>query len=420
MDGLDELDLLAGARPVAPPPAHTVDQARRRLTRQIYARPAARWKTRILLPVAAGALAVSTGIVVGAHLLGSSPPRSSGAAGSTGTPTIATRTPDTGPLKPDNRSAQQLLLTAAEQTLNDPDPGSGKFWTATIEDGTLIQVGEPANRYAIMGAYTETRWVPAVDDYLVMDRRWAGAQPASDADKAAWRKAGSPSSWPKDPLPGCPVDPNNAYTATAATSSTVIKETNHPQRFWVLGEYLTADQVRALPSDPAALKDWLIGVIKKQNLPHTTAVELAESLFDGVLNLLFDNPVTPPVRSAAYKVLAGMAGVTSLGAVKDAEGRNGVAVAVTRNDTVEEQRADSGGPDQVSLVFNPDSGQTLAMETRALKPADYMAWVPKGALIGYRALESTRWTNDEPPAADAAPWVTHSGTVQVMPSAGAC
>jgi hypothetical protein len=397
---MDELELLATARPVDPPSAQTVDDARRRLTRQIYAKPTPRWRRRILLPVGAGAFAVSTGLVLGAHVLSPAPPTPPAAMSSRDTGSR-----DTGALKPDNRPAQVLLLTAAEHTLTQPDPGKGAFWASTSEEGQLIQVGKSGNRYAIMGTTTETTWVPAAADYLVLDSRWAGAEPASGADKAAWKEAGSPSSWPKDPLLGCPVDPDDAYTATAAKTSRVVKQGGRPARFQVLGESLTAEQVRALPSDPAALKAWLIGVIKKQNLPHRTDVELGESLFDGVLNLLFDNPITPQVRSATYQVLAGMPGVTSQGAVKDAEGRRGVAV--TRNDTAEEQKADSGGATQVRLIFDPDSGQTLARETRAIAPADYMAWVPKGALIDYRALESARWTDDKPPAANAPASVAH-------------
>jgi len=398
---MDELEVLAAARPVDPPSAQTVDEARRRLTRQIYAKPTSRWRARILLPAAAGALAVSTGLVLGAQALSPAPPPPPGATSSLNE---ASGGPDTGPLKPDNRPARELLLAAAERTLDKPEPGAGKFWTPTFEEGQLIQVGKPNNRYAVMGAYTETRWVPAADDHVLLDSRWAGAKPASDADQAAWKKAGSPSNWPKDPLPGCPVDPDDVYTATAAAAGTVVKQTG---QFQVLGEKLTAAQVRSLPSDPAALKNWLIDVIKKQNLPRQTDVELGESLFSGVVNLLFENPITPQVRSATYRVLAGMPGVTSRGAVKDADGRSGVAVTVTRNDTVEEQRADSGGSTQVSLVFDPRSGQTLAMETRAIEPADYLAWVPKGAVLDYRVLKSARWTNDEPPSANAPAAVAH-------------
>jgi hypothetical protein len=418
---MDELELLAGARPVSPPSVETVNEARRRLGRQIYAKPASRWRVRLLLPVAAGALAVSTGIVVGAHILSPGPPAPPSANG----PGPA-RTPDTGPLKPDNRSAQDLLLTAAEQTLHQPDPGSGRYWLSTWEEGQLLQVGRKGAEYAIMGRYSNSEWYSNKDSFNVFETRWAGAEPASDADKAAWKKAGSPSSWPIDQGPGCPPDPNKSYTIDAAKTSQVSRSddgagkagngkltpTKEPSQFRVLGEYLTADQIRALPSDPAALKQWLIGVIQKRNLPHKTDVELGESLFAGVQNLLFFNPITPQVRAAAYKVLAGMPGVTSLGAVKDGEGRNGVAVSITSNDTVEEQRADSGGPYAVSIVFSPDTGDTLSFETRVLKPADYLSWVPKGALFSYRAVTEMRWTDDEPPAANTPSMVKRS--------AGAC
>lgn len=399
---MDELEVLAAARPVDPPSARTVGDARRRLTRQIYARPTPWWRARILLPVAAGALVVSTGTVLGVQVFDPAQP----------SPPSVVSSPGEASGGPADRPAREMLLIAAERTLEEPDPGEGRFWTPSFEDGQLIQVGEPADRYAIMGTYAETKWIPAAGSYVVLARHWAGAEPASAADQAAWRKAGSPASWAKDPAPGCPVDPDDVYTAAAAKAGKAVKESNHPDRFRVLGEDLTADQVRALPSDPAALKQWLIGVIKKQNLPHQTDVELGESMFDGVLNLLFENPITPRVRSAAYRVLAGVPGVTSLGAVKDAEGRSGVAVAVTRNDTVAEQRADSGGSTRVSLVFDPATGKTLARETRALEPADYLAWVPKGALIDYRVLKSARWTDGEPPSTNA--------PAAVMRSEGEC
>jgi hypothetical protein len=407
---MDELELLAGARPVSPPSTETMNEARRRLARQIYAKPASRWRVRLLLPIAAGALAVSTGIVVGAHFLSPGPPAPPGANNSPG----PRRSPDTGPLKPDNRSAQVLLLTAAEQTLHQTDPGSGKYWLSTWEEGQLLQVGQKGAEYAIMGHYSNNVWYSNKDSFNVFETRWAGAEPASDADKAAWKKAGSPSNWPIDQGPGCPPDPNKSYTVEAAKTSKVSRSDTgkEPSQFRVLGEYLTADQIRALPSDPAALKQWLIGVIQKQDLPRKTDVELGESLFSGVQNLLFSNPITPQVRAAAYKVLAGMPGVTSLGAVKDGAGRNGVAVSITNNDTVQEQRADSGGPYAVSIVFSPDTGDTLSFETRVIKPADYLSWVPKGALFSYRAVTEMRWTNDEPPAANT-PSV-------VKRSAGAC
>ncbi|MEV6305705.1 CU044_5270 family protein [Actinoplanes sp. NPDC051861] len=385
---MDELELLGAARPVEPPSGQTVDDARNRLIRQIYALPAPRRRPRRrLLPLAAGAFAMSAGLVFGVHVLSPAPP-------------VPATNPDSGTAQPGDRPARVLLLAAAERALTQPEPGEGAFWTATVEEGNLLQVGEPGNRYAIMGTTTETRWTPAAAGHPVMDMRWAGAEPASAADRAAWKRAGSPASWPRDPLPGCPVDPDDAYTVAPAGTSRVMPADAQSGVFDVLGVSLTAEQIRGLPSDPAELKTWLTGVIEKQNLPRGTGVQLGESLFDGVLNLLFDTPVTPQVRAAAYRVLAGVPGVESQNAVTDATGRRGAAVSVVRNDTVEEQRADPSGPYRLSLIFDPDSGRTLAQENRALAPADYMAWVPKDALFGYRALMSARWTDDRPPAAN--------------------
>jgi hypothetical protein len=399
---VDELDLLAGARPVSPPSVETVNDARRRLTRQISAKPASRWRVRLLLPVAAGALAVSTATAI---VVDTDVPRPNAPAGADSS---------RGPARqPDNRSAHELLLVAAEQTLRQPDAGSGKYWLSTWREGNLIQVGQPGARYAIMGHYANSQWYSAKGSVRVFETRWTGAEPASDADKAAWEKAGSPRSWPMDQGSGCPPDPDRNYTVDPAKSSKVSRSDDdftsgravsrvprapdEPSEFDVLSERLTADQVRALPSDPAALRQWLIGIINKQNLPRSTDVELGESLFVGVQNLLFFNPITPKVRAAAYRVLAGTPGIMSLGAVRDGEGRTGVAVAITTNDTDDERRANSDGPETVSIVFNPDTGATLSFETRA-----------RGALVHYQAMMEMRWTDDEPPAASTPSGATRS------------
>jgi hypothetical protein len=117
-----------------------------------------------------------------------------------------------------------------------------------------------------------------------------------------------------------------------------------------------------------------------------------------VLTLVLGTPITPAVRGAAFRVLAGVPGIRSLGAVTDAKGRSGVAVSVQRNDTDEERKADAGGPTEVSLLFDPDSGAVLGRQDRALRPADYMSWVPPGAVVSYELVDSIRWTDDEPPA----------------------
>ncbi|WP_162907152.1 CU044_5270 family protein [Allorhizocola rhizosphaerae] len=416
---MDELEHLAGARSVDPPSPETVAVSRAALIQlagSTCGTPAvrARWtlnlRTRILVPVAATALTVAAGIVVVMNAGGTGAPNIAGSAGS-----AAPSSKPAGVRAWDSTNAPQLLLVAADQAQRDTAPGTGNHWVSTVEHGSLFPVGPKDNRYAIMTRRTEITWKPLVPgkDFVFVSR-WAGAEPASDKDKAAWRADGSPTSWPVDDC-----DPSRVYTAAPGGPDTGVRIPPdaqpdpgvphvqisprarfepHSRLFEVVGERLTADQIRALPSDPEALRAWLLGVIEKQNLPRGNAVEAGESLFDAVLTLVLGTPITPVVRAAAFRVLAGVPGIRSLGVVTDAKGRTGVAVSVQRNDTVEEQNADSGGPYEVSLLLDPETGTVLGRQDRAVQPADYMSWVPAGAITSYQLVDSFRWTNDEPPA----------------------
>jgi hypothetical protein len=387
---MDELELLQQVRPVDPPSPVTVTRARNALLRLAEdPRPATHARRfplrgRILLPVAAGALAILSVGLAAIHEVRSERSGVHIAFGPVGT-------------SPDETAAQRLLLTAAERSRNEPAPGRGTYWVAAHERGQLIEVGEPGSRYAITGRTIETWWNPRVRDRdAVMISRWAGAAPATSTDRAAWRKAGSPDSWVKDVPEGCPPDPSDTWTSTSGAPAAVRRDSSGPL-FEVLGQPLTTAQVLALPSDPDALQDWLMTVVTDQDLPRATADEVARSVFDAVVNLLFETPATPAVRAAAYQVLARVPGVRSLGAVTDTAGRTGVAISIDRNNTAEEQRADPGGPTEMRVLFDPASGRTLSLETRVIRPADYLSWVPAGALFAYDRLDETRWTDDKPP-----------------------
>ncbi|MFY1670065.1 CU044_5270 family protein [Plantactinospora sp. WMMB334] len=430
---MDEFDMLSGARQVDPPSPETTAAARGallRLIREESAAPAAtaapdarhetarpararrgsrppvaagsRWRrrprARVMVPAVAGALALAVVLVVSSQEFG--PPATSGGGQATSTEPGSPGSPGSPGIPGAGQaagSARRLLLAAAEKTLAEPASGEGTYWMSTVEQGTLLHVGRPGDEYAIMGRRIETTWhslTPATS--TTFTTRWAGAAPASDADRAAWRRAGSPTRWPIDAPPNCPPDPSKRYTAEAASTGETTRADPGEARFVVAGEYLTPAQIRALPSEPGELKAWLTDTIVRQNLPHGTDVETGESIFDSVVNLLFGAPITPAVRAGAYRVLADLAGVRTLGAVTDARGRAGVAVTVERNDTPEEQAANSGGPTQVSIVFDPQQGRTLALETRVLHPADYLAWVPAGALFDYRLLVESDWVDEAP------------------------
>ncbi|GIE32733.1 hypothetical protein Ait01nite_057780 [Actinoplanes italicus] len=385
---MDELDLLATARPVTPPTAETTAAARQRLFDLMDAAPAAapavtvprrrirafRWG---LVPAMAAALAL---VVV--------------LTSSWGRPDDPVRPDvdlaDAGPRPP--QKLRNLLLAAADRTMGDSTAG-GRYWVSEVESGTLLEVGRDGNRYAIMGRTEETVWhTVRRDDRAVHYFRWVGAAPASDADRAAWKRAGSPASWPKDEA--CPD--SGSYPAGAGATRTVISKPG-ASTFSIGGGYITAAQVRDLPTDPVRLEAWLVDSLRRGN-PDLTAAELSKGIFSSMLNLLYQAPGTPEVRAAAYRLLAVLPGLRDLGPVTDPKGRPGNAVTlVTNEDEPGVRQADTGGAREVRLIFDPESGVPLAWETRVLRPADYLSWVPAGAVFDYEAVLRTRWTDDVPP-----------------------
>jgi len=405
---MDDFDLLADARPARPPAAETIAAARSRLLGIIAAeqspgRASAPWagvtfrlparRSRVLgwslIPAVVAGIALLLGLV---YVPGDRTPGSEGTAAIEG---------DAGPPPP--LPLRHLLLAAAENSLQDSDSG-GRYWVNKIESGQLIQVGRPDNRYAIMGRTEETTWYSTrATDRARYYRQWVGGAPASDADRAAWRRAGEPAGWPIDPPSTCPPRPDDdarRYTAGPGAIREVVAKPG-VSRFMIAGPYWTATQVKQLPTDAVRLKAWLVETIRRDR-PVNNGGELSRAIFNAMVNLLYQAPSTPAVRAAAYRVLADLPGLRSLGTVTDPKGRSGTAITVTTNEEEPGVRqADTGGPMEVRVIFDPSTGQPLAWETRRLRPVDYLSWVPTGALFDYHATLETRWTDDpQPRAAD--------------------
>ncbi|MEU4161053.1 CU044_5270 family protein [Actinoplanes sp. NPDC026670] len=297
---------------------------------------------------------------------------------------------DAGPRPP--QELRNLLLAAAERT-SGAAPAEGRYWVSEVESGTLLQVGSATGRYAIMGRTLETSWYTTrPGDRAVHLFQWAGGAPASDADRAAWQRAGSPSSWPVDEA--CPA--SGDWTAGPGATRTVVSEPG-ASTFLIGGDHLTAAEVRELPTEPGRLQVTLIGSLLR-NSPEMTAGELSEGIFNSMINLLYQAPGTPELRAAAYRVLADLPGLRDLGTVTDPKGRTGNAVTLLTNEETEGVRqADTGGAREVRLIFDPGSGQPLAWETRIVRPADYLSWVPARAVFDYEAVLRTGWTDGAPP-----------------------
>ena len=88
--------------------------------------------------------------------------------------------------------------------------------------------------------------------------------------------------------------------------------------FSVAGTVLTFRQIQGLPTDPAALKARITGLLGKKKLPpNITEVGLGHDprLIQSLVDLLARVPAPPRVRATAFRVLAGLPGVSRAGSV---------------------------------------------------------------------------------------------------------
>ncbi|GGM55567.1 hypothetical protein GCM10011608_45560 [Micromonospora sonchi] len=220
-----------------------------------------------------------------------------------------------------------LLLVAAERSESAPAT-AGRYWVVRAEHG------EGARR--------------------AQDELWLATTPGLPS--AAYVRAADGGSWTSRPMQGHPGE-NNVLLA---------------------GQPRSARELAALPASPAKLKDKLLTWYA-----DTGAAEGRDRfLFHSGAALVLDLPVSPQVRAAAYRMLAAMPGVTSLGRVTDQLGRPGVAVAVTH-------QGDFGAA-QTRLIVDPATGQALAQET----------WVADSP-ASWTAVIAARWSDDGLPEASA-------------------
>jgi hypothetical protein len=130
-------------------------------------------------------------------------------------------------------------------------------------------------------------------------------------------------------------------------------------------------EVRALPTDPAALRAVIAAkqAGKNQDLPS-----LSSYLFDATIGLLARALATPAQMAAGYRLLADLPDVQLGGTATDSVGRTGVVLRhQTRN-----------GADEV--IIDRTTYQVLARTTTFLP-----------GLTGHVVYTAREWTNTEPP-----------------------
>ncbi|MEV4116343.1 CU044_5270 family protein [Nonomuraea sp. NPDC049695] len=231
-------------------------------------------------------------------------------------------------------SGHSILLAAATKAESAP---TGEYWHVkrlyTIRPDKLH--GKNGNTYRLESSRLVEQWVS--DD----GRAWTGLKelPARPLDQAAWRRDGAPTEWK--------VEDGRFSMSEGESRLTPVKEGG---AFRLAGEDLTLEQVKALPTDPAALKERVLQAVRA-GVGEESFV--ADGLPITLASLLYELPASPDVRAAAYRALADLPTVTVEEDAKDPRGRAGVAVTFP----IQHDK-----PTRGRLIVDPSTSMVLSYE----------------------------------------------------------
>ncbi|MGK5554649.1 CU044_5270 family protein [Actinomadura kijaniata] len=282
--------------------------------------------------------------------------------------------------------ARTVLLAAADRTAATPE-GTGAYWHSRTLHRNHFPVTEGGRRYTIEVTQAVDSWTPA----RPKAKQWSrtqnlGFRPASAADRAEWQKAGSPTRVKVF----MPISPRlkrlkpAAFDAAPGKAQVQSSPLVDGDKVYWIGRNVTMKQVRSLPTTPATLRKELLRWYKGHDTESNTPMPRDRWLFEVGGLLVTDLPVTAKTRAAAFRMLAELPGVRSIGKVRDAQGRTGVAVAATERTP--------NGVLQRRLVIDPARGAALASETIVLEPAGVNAELPPNSLLGSSTFTTT-WTD---------------------------
>ncbi|MEV5709013.1 CU044_5270 family protein [Actinoallomurus sp. NPDC052274] len=358
---MDEIQMVRGLYgPPTTAPVHEVAAARARLER--LCRPSRRRLVSgsRLLPLGLGLAAAVTAVTLTVLSAGTGPD------------------PETG-----QDSGRRLLLAAAEKADHQPQP-NGQYWHVRMQVSDLLLFGTQRDPYWIKTRDRLEYWMSRDPGKLGWDlKQHLGAEPASPADAAAWRRAGSPSPFRDARLSGF-----HATVAPGPGKATLTR--SDPNLEILSGESFPLRKVFALPARSDELELAIRNHLGQRADKNGEDSPDDARVFDFGSTLLTRAPLTPQVRAATYRMLAGLHGVRKAGSVRDQAGRSGTAITI------------GGGTDKngnrvplYRLIIDPSTGQALADETVVEKSDTKVPAKPGTAFTSFTVLES-HWTNTAP------------------------
>ncbi|MEU8384021.1 hypothetical protein [Streptosporangium sp. NPDC048865] len=282
-----------------------------------------------------------------------------------------------------------VALTVGATLLGAPAAGAaappeGAYWhTKELEASTHPwRFGTASAPYSLVQRRIAETW-SAPDGRSWMGHRDLGWRPTTAADRRAWRRDGSPSTWRES------VDGKRVKLSAKPAKGLVGPVRQERNQFRFAGQWLTYDEIQRLPADPGRLKDWL-----------TRAGQAGQGdsgagwLRNTLPGLLYDVPAPKEVRTAAYQALLTLPGVRAHGDAKDNLGRPGMAIVIDRRSEPENKTQ----PIMMSPRLIVDTGRMVLLSRE--QTVTFRGRLPPQKL--YTTLIEVGWT-DSRPAAPALP-----------------
>jgi hypothetical protein len=369
---MDDLNMIRALLDEAPPSAEVIAEGHRRIAASATqpGRPARRriggYRHRTARRVAVAAVA----------------------AGAAAAVALATLVPHAAPAARPSRSeagelggqpARGFLLTMAVKAAG-ASPSTGRWYCQEMEEGQRLLVGAddttlqapwdqgPAAslvgyRYALFSkTMIQSCFEPPTKGapYGTVEgaTQSLGAQPASPADAAAWRQAGSPASW-------------------IAWYDRTVRITMAPGRQYFAGPRpLTGKSGYGivLPTSAAQLRAFFLDHRAEFHEAGTTS----EILYNDATGAMTGRSA-PAVRAAAYRVLAGLPGIRMQPNVQDPAGQTGTAVWLPQ-----------AGPTLAMVIVDPATSTWLGVEEVTKRSVAHAA---AGTIIDYTLFTRSGWTN---------------------------
>ncbi|MFB9832849.1 CU044_5270 family protein, partial [Actinoallomurus acaciae] len=338
-----------------------------------------RRRRRVLLaPAAVAGIAGGTAVVLAVGMGGSGPRHS--------------------PPTPVRLDATSVFLAAADQAERQP---MGEYWYTDQIQGQSYIVKDG---YAIVGAHSETfEWTAVkAGGGNVFYGRDLPARPATKEDRAAWRKAGSPSSfrvWSNDH--------HETYTTRAGSWQEDPSGDGTGGRFFVQGSgrELTVKEILKLPTDPATLAARFLTLNPPGRPGRRQAVPPLSNAYklNKAAELFESAPLPPKVRAGLMRALVTQPDVRAIGLATDPLGRQGIAVAVDQpswgwspGPDGKLVRKELGYAEREELIFDRGTGALLAEQAVLVKPGGEYRTRKPGFVINYWLTRASNWTDDKP------------------------